>query len=471
MNFFKIYDPAPHLPEIEDVATVKKEYKYWRIRILYSMFIGYALYYFTRKSFTFAMPGIVDDLGYNYAQLGILTSVWAVAYGFSKFFGGLLSDRSNPRFFMATGLICTGLINIFFGLSSSLILFVLLWGLNGWFQGFGWPPCARFLTHWYSHSERGTWWCIFGVSHNVGGFLIPWIVGFCLYYLGWRWAMYVPGIICLVGGLFLINRLRDTPQSIGLPSIEKFRNDYPHVDKSIDQEKELTTRQLIYVVLTNKFIWLLCIAYFFVHIVRGTVGDWTAIYLIKEQGFNKITASGIASLFEMGGAVGNLCAGLGSDRFFKARRNPVNAIFLLIGLSVLILLSVISSMNFSISLGYWIFAGAVFALGFSIFGPQLLIGVAAAELTHKKAAATATGFIAIGAYTGAALTGYPLGLVIDNWGWEGCFVVLFFSCLIPTIITLSMWNVSYVNAKLDLPEEKPQLATQKAKAGEEITYA
>ncbi len=71
----------------------------------------------------------------------------------------------------------TGILNIIFGFSSSLLIFALFWGLNGWFQGFGWPPCSRFLMNWYSQSERGRWWGLWNISHNIGAFIIPWIVG------------------------------------------------------------------------------------------------------------------------------------------------------------------------------------------------------------------------------------------------------------------------------------------------------
>ena len=87
-----------------------------------------------------------------------------------------MADRSNPRYLMGFGLILTGLFNIFFGLSSSVLVFAIFWGLNGWFQGWGWPPCNRLLTHWYSQKERGRWWGAWNTSHSVGGALIPIIV-------------------------------------------------------------------------------------------------------------------------------------------------------------------------------------------------------------------------------------------------------------------------------------------------------
>ena len=213
-SLLQVFNPAPYLPEMMDDERIKGDYKYWRHRIFYSMLIGYALFYFTRRSFTFAMPGLIADLGFDKGQLGILASVLSISYGMSKFISGVLADRSNPRYFMALGLFLTGICNICFGLSSSLGMFIIFWGANGLFQGFGWPACARSLTNWYSQSERGAWWSSVSVAHNLGAFITPWIVGMCLQFFGWRVGMYVPGVVCLAGALFLINRLRDTPQSL-----------------------------------------------------------------------------------------------------------------------------------------------------------------------------------------------------------------------------------------------------------------
>lgn len=437
-SLLDLFKPAPHIEEIQDQEEVKHLYHYWRIRILYSMFVGYALYYFTRKSFTFAMPGLIHDLGFDKSQLGLLGSILSLSYGLSKFASGILSDRSNPRYFMAFGLVMTGVFNIFFGMASSIWMFAIFWGLNGWFQGFGWPPAVRFLTHWYSHSERGSWWSTWSVSQNIGAFVIPWVVGAALQFLGWRYAMYIPGVICIFGGFFLINRLRDTPQSLGLPSIEKFRNDYGGSGlKKGEEEHELSTREiLVEYVLKNKFIWMLAIAYFFVYIVRIGINDWTALYLLETKDYSRLGANGCVSLFEVGGFFGSLFAGWISDKLFGARRGPVNVLFAM-------------SMFLAITLfwftppGYpFLDMGAIFFLGFAVFGPQMLIGVAAAELSHKKAAATSTGFAGCFAYLGAAVAGYPLGRLMEGYGWYGFFCAISACCLISFMMLLPLWGVT-----------------------------
>lgn len=447
-KFLNLIKPAPFIEPIQDKEEVKKLYSYWRIRILYSMFIGYALYYFTRKSFTFAMPGLIENLGFDKSQLGLLASIFSLTYGISKFASGILSDQSNPRYFMAFGLMLTGVFNIFFGLSSSLIVFALFWGLNGWFQGFGWPPCARFLTHWYSQSERGSWWSTWNVSHNVGAFMIPWIVGAAIQYFDWRFAMYVPGVICILGGFFLINRLRDTPQSLGLPPIEEYRNDYGNY-KPKESERQLTTKEiLVEYVFKNQYLWLLAFAYFFVYIVRTGINDWTALYLREAKGYSLMWANGCTSIFEIGGLVGSLTAGWASDYLFGAKRGPVNVIFsVAMGIAICLFWWVPN--------GYpWLDSTAIFLLGFAIFGPQMMIGMMAAELSHKKAASTSTGFVGTFAYIGAAVAGYPLGKVTQDWGWDGYFLFMLVCCMISVILLLPMWAVKE-NKKLVVIKSVP----------------
>lgn len=437
MGIFRLFKSAPAIPEIKDKKLMSKQYFYWRIRIFYSMYAGYALYYFSRKSLTVLMPSMIVDLGYTKTQVGFLGTILSLTYGASKFCSGIVSDRSNPRYFMGVGLILTGLFNIFFGLSSSLILFGIFWGLNGWFQGYGWPPCAKLLTHWYSHSERGRWWSSWNTSHNLGGAIIPFIAWIILEYLGWDWriGMYVPGVLCILGGFFLINRLRDTPRSLGLPPIEKYRNDYPEKQSKIN----VSTKEILFnYVLNNKYIWILAISYFFIYVIRTAINEWGAVFLHEERFYLAGTAVASYCSFEVGGFFGSLASGYSSDFIFKGKRGPVNIIF-----SVLALVSVIAF--WKVSGGIFVDYTLMFLIGFFIFGPQMLIGVAAAELSHKKAAGTATGFVGIFAYVGAAMAGAPLGKAMETWGWQACFISLIISGAVAIVLLSTIWNAKSKN--------------------------
>lgn len=409
---------------------IKKEYAYWRLRTFYSMYMGYAFFYLSRKSFTFAMPLMISDLGFTKTDLGILGSILYFSYGISKFLSGIISDRSNPRYFMAFGLMATGVWNIFFGLSSSILCFAIFWGLNGIFQGWGWPPCAKLLTHWYAKEERGRWWGLWNTSHNLGGAIIPLIVAVIASSYGWRMAMYFPGVICILMGFVLLNRLRDTPKSLGLPSIEEFKgSDYAEDNKYNDK---MTKKQLLLdLVLRNKYIWILGFAYFFVYVVRTAVNDWGQLYLYETRGFTLLEAGTCVFAFEAGGFLGSLSAGWISDKVFAGRRGPVNALFTFGVVCCLWGMWLIPDGGFYLAntLFFWI--------GFFIFGPQMMIGIAAAELSHKKAAGAATGFAGCFAYIGAAAAGYPFGKITQEYGW-GMYFLLLLICGACALLLLSL---------------------------------
>lgn len=54
----------------------------------------------------------------------------------------------------------------------------------------------------------------------------------------------------------------------------------------------------------------------------------------------------------------------------------------------------------------------------------MLIGMAAAECSHKNSAGAATGFVGLFAYMGAALAGYPIAIIVEHFHWNGFFVTI-----------------------------------------------
>ena len=440
----RIFRTLVDAPAIKDPAEVDKTYKYWRVHIMLMMYVGYASFYFTRKSFNFSMPVMITDLGLDKSDIGILTTLFYVIYGCSKFVSGIISDHSNPRYFMGVGLIATGIINILFGFSSSFTLFVVLWGLNAFFQGWGWPPCSKLLTHWYSRSERGSWWSVWNTAHNLGGALIPLITGFFVLHYGWRYGMWIPGIIAVLAGALLCWRLRDRPGTMGLPSIGRWRNDQLEINQELKVDSNQSWKEVLrYHIITNKWIWLLALASILVYVVRTAINDWGNLYLTEVHHYDLIKANSAISFFEVGGFLGSLVAGWGSDYLFKGERGSMNFIF---SLGVLIAACLLW---FQLSSSYIVLSSCFFALGFFIFGPQMLLGIAAVECSQKGAAGAATGFIGLFSYAGAALSGYPVAKVIEHFHWSGFFTVIVISAIMTALLLAPFIRLKTHNIQSD----------------------
>lgn len=428
LDFFKVSPPRPVTKNTEEI---NRDYNYWRLHLMASIWLGYAVFYFTRNSYKSIMPAMLKDLDWQLSDVGILSTIFYIVYGSSRFLGGIISDKSNPRYFMGVGLIITGFINIAFGMSSSLPALALLWGLNAFFQGWGWPPCTKILTTWYSRNERGFWWAICNTSHNVGGAIIPLLAGWLAIHYGWRYGMIVPGIVGIFVGIILCIILRDRPESMGLPRVGEWRKDQLELEQVKKSENSLTTWQVLRrYVFTNKFIWLLAISYVLVYVVRIGVNDWANMYLVKEHGVDLLVANSAITMLEIGGFIGTIAAGWGSDKLFKGNRIPMNIIFMLgimLSVGALWLLPLTSKLAL----------GTVFFLiGFFIFGPQMLTGMAAAEVCHKEYAGTATGFVGLFGYMGAALTGLPLAMIIESASWNGFFIVMTAASLLSTVLII-----------------------------------
>ena len=211
------------------------------------------------------------------------------------------------------------------------------------------------------------------------------------------------------------------------------RNDVQETAKTNDKPAGSTWETLVNHVFTNKYIWLLGAAYFFVYFARTAMNDWTPMYLIETRNYSMLQANGMTTAIEIGGFFGNLAAGWASDRLFGARRGPVNIIFslgIVLGVMLFTLVPVGAAWQEGMSLAL---------IGFMIFGPQMLIGVAAVELAHKNAIATTSGFVSCISYLGAAVAGYPLGIIIQEFGWSGHFSTILIASIMAALFLLPMW--------------------------------
>lgn len=438
--FLKPPPPKVRLPE----EQIDPTYRRLREQVFLGTFIGYAGYYLLRKNFSLAMPYLIEQ-GYSKTELGLAFSAVALAYGLSKFLMGNVSDRSNARNFLPLGLVLSAVVSLLFGLSvwttsSVLIMYCLLF-VGGWFQGMGWAPCGRSMVHWFSASERGTRMAIWNVAHNVGGGLIGplAILGLFLFHNDWRSVFYFPALVACFIAFVTWLLMRDTPQSCGLPSIEEYKNEYPETYDS-SHEKEMSAKEIFFsYVFNNKFLWFIAFANAFVYLVRYGVIDWAPTYLTEVKGFSINKASWAYFAYEYAGIPGTLLCGWMSDRFFKGHRAPASILFMfLVAIALTIYWFVPSGNVFIINL-------TLIAIGFLIYGPVMMIGLHALELVPKKAAGTAAGLTGLFGYLfGAMSANIVIGLVVDYFHWNGCFILLVVSCFLAMFFISLTWNTGKI---------------------------
>lgn len=410
-------------------------YRLWRIRILFSVIIGYAMFYIVRQNFTMAMPFMLEDQGYHLTSFGWIIGAFSFIYGIGKLFNGYLSDRSNARYFMTIGLGVSALLSLIMGLGPSFIFIGLFYAANGWFQSMGWPPVARMITHWFSSQELGVKWALAATSHQIGGAVIAIFTGFLITNYGWKYAFFIPGLLALIGAFFLFNCLRDCPQEVGLPPVEIYKGEELFNGK----DSRITPHELIICVLHNKLLWYISFANCFLYVVRAGIFNWAPMFLRQAKGSDAIAVGWQVGAYEIAGLVGGLSAGWLSDKLFKGRRGPVGTYFML-GLTLPMLylwLTPISSQALDTL--------ALIVSGFLVYGPQVLVGVASADFASKRAVGVANGFAGTFAYLGVGVSSIGISWIAETCGWDAGFL-FFLSCsLLGAFFFALTWNNSIRN--------------------------
>ena len=430
---------APPVASPVSPERVDSMYRSWRFKVFMGIFLGYAGFYLIRNNVSLVSAILKEHDIMNAAGIGIVANAVLFAYGLSKFFMAMLSDRANARYFMPIGLALSAIMNLLIAfvpvLSASVGLFAIMMFINGWFQGMGWPPSGRVLVHWFSTTERGWMTSIWNCAHNVGGagvgLLSAWALdSFATSDADWRPAFWAPAIAALIVALIALILVRDRPEALGLPPIEEYRNDPAKVKETSDMPwKEMLFKH----VLTNRVVVLLAIANVFVYTLRYGVLNWIPIYLTEQvHGVNvKEGILGFA-IYEGAGIAGTLLCGWVSDKIFKGWRSGAGILFLAgVGIALL------AYWLMPYSAPIWVFYLLIAVIGGLIYGPVMLIGLQAIDLSPTNVAGTAAGFTGLFGYLlGATLASSGVGLLIHNFGWNIAYGFLIVVAVVAVILMM-----------------------------------
>ena len=449
-KFFDWFKPLPDATvKITDPEEINKQYKRWRWRLFISAYIGYAVYYVTRQNLNPIAHVFKAETGMTDHQFGLMVSVSLIAYGIGKFVSGMLADKSNIRVFLAFGLMASSIINLFFGYLTSFFLLVFFWTLNQAFQSMGFPPIARIFAYWFSPKERASKWTLWASAHTVG-ISIAAIIAACVLklmdvtpWVHWQFVFVISDIIGLCTSFYILATVTDTPASVGLPPVEEYTGCQQLVTKE-ENEGSSYWQLLCKYVLTNKYIWILSVAFLCVYFVRYVTLSWAAIFL-DSRDLSKASIPLIFTLNPLVGALGGITAGILTSKVFKGRCTPANIIYF-----VLLAIS---------AYGFYLFAGPnhvvltcvfIAALGFFVDGPQNLINVQISLLTTKESVAAACGFCGLFGYIGGFLAGSGASFILEHFGWKGVFNACIVACIVGVLLVMTAWK-----------KENSDVATQK----------
>jgi OPA family sugar phosphate sensor protein UhpC-like MFS transporter len=445
VNPFRLLATGADKPLIQDQGLIDRLYKRHRLRVMLAITIGYGLVYTCRLALGVVKAPLIDAGIFTATQLGDIGSALFYTYAFGKLTNGFLADHANLKLFFSVGVLASALVNIGMGFSTVFVVSLILWALNGWFQGFGAPTGAVAIATWYSNRERGRIYGIWSTAHAIGEGLTFVGVAALVTLWGWRAGFWGPGALCILVALALYLLMQDRPRTLGLPTIADWKDD--HLNSSQGRDEQLQgTWELQRSILKIPAIWVLALSSASIYVTRYAINSWGIIYLQKEKGYSLLQAGGILSVNTVAGIIGAVAFGFASDKIFAARRPPTNLIFAIVELVGLLMIF----FGPTGSPGFMTFA--FFVYGFGLTGlVTSLGGLFAIDIAPKRAAGAAMGFIGVFSYLAAAMQDQISGRLIDRgisvvdgvshydfsaaiWFWIG-------SSVVAMILSTTLWRV------------------------------
>lgn len=423
-NFLK---PAPDAAVKVAPEKVKSVYKLRQLGVLLSICVGYIGYYVIRLIFTTEQNDIMHAYGFSTAQIGLILSCFGIGYGISKLFMGALSDKSNPKWYLATGLFISALLNIGLGSTKNLYVIMFLMLIMSVAQGMGAAACQRTVQLWWGKKWRGTVYSIWSSAHNAGAFVCVAVVQLASFAFGSLAAVFYTGsVVAILIAIFIVLTGADRPSTVGLPSVTQMSGEQ-QVSESHAELTELSLFQIfIKYILTNKLVWAITLTSMSLYLVRYGIMSWIPSYLVQSKGFDPSFAKWLVGVFELAAVPGVILMGAISD--FLASRRAFVCILCVIGL--LLCLTI-----YFFSASHTLIITMLFIIGTLIYAPLTLVGLMVNEAVPKFAVGSSTGFMGFFQYIfGETLATALIGILVHQYGWIAGNIVLYSSAGLALIL-------------------------------------
>ena len=423
MGLYKFYRISKPAAERVAESEVGKTYRTLRNRTFWGATAAYSLFYLCRLSMGVVKKPRIDEGLFSAAELGVIASAFYFVYAIGKFVNGFIADYCNVRRYMATGLAISSVINLLMGLIglsngyagfptyAVYLIFIFLWGINGWVLSMGSPSGIVSLSRWFPQSRRGTYYSIFCSTPYIGEALSMVLTGSIVAAFGWEYGFIASALGGFVGvGLILLS-VSDTPQSKGLPSVQELSGEEI---KPIDK---LPTREIQKFVLKHSAIWIIAVSCAFINLTKYGIMEWGVLYLQGAREYSLESASWIIGFSAIFAIVGTVGAGWLSDVVFKGDRVKPALISGFISLAALALFLLVDGSK-------WVMAAfvSVFSLAVGVLY-CIVSGLMAIDIVPRKATGAALGIVGISSYMTIGIQNIVSGLLIDRFATETVTIV------------------------------------------------
>jgi sugar phosphate permease len=233
------------------------------------------------------------------ASMGLLMTLFLIAYGFANVLLSPLGDIIGPRKAMMISIFLWTISVLIGGLAPTFAIMLIGRVILGVGEGMHWPMQSSFVKRWFPPNERGKANAVWLIGLTSGPMIampfFTWIIGS----YGWRPSFFVLCFLGIIPLALLWFYVTDFPREN--KRINKAELD--HIEGPLKEEAEReasmkteTLGQRLASFCFNYRFWLLTVSYFCVASLWWGTMAWLPSYLKSARGFSWAAMGALSSL-------------------------------------------------------------------------------------------------------------------------------------------------------------------------------
>ncbi|RJG23136.1 MFS transporter [Paenibacillus thiaminolyticus] len=368
---------------------------YWKVILVFTL--GWVFMYADRTILNPVMPILAQEFGINNAQLGLINSVFFLAYAILQIPAGTLGDRLGRKNVLVPGYILFGLATAFTGIANSFFMLLLARIITGVGEGTYYGPQYALSSEAIPEKVRTVGTAVINSGQAIG-ISLGYITASTLTLekgLNWRIPFYIMAIPTIITALLIWFVIKEKPRKFNVEA------------RGADTKKGETRKTSMFSLFKNRnlsltFIMVFCSLYGFFAILT-----WLPQYLQTERGYQGSDVGFISSLVPWASIPGALFFGYLSDKF--GRRKPL--VYALVPIAALSIYLVVYTQSDAAMMLALIVYGLTGKLALD---PVLVAFVA--DNAPKEAYSTAFGLYNFIGMSSSILAPYITGYLVDTTG-------------------------------------------------------
>lgn len=408
----------------------------WKARntTLLLIWLAWLFSFLDRMVITVSLPFIGADLNIDKGTQGLIISTFFIGYAGFQIPGGFLADKFGAKKMMTIAIIWWSIFTTLTGVTTSLILLLIIRFLFG--VGEGCFPSASWksLSNYFPSKLRGRATAIQSSVNTLGPALAAIVAAGIINSFGWHnvfiW-LGLPGIIigCCIW-YFIYDNPKQDPR-ITADEIQELTDD-ERQQAAIAKADGINIKTIPFSqIIKMKVLWQLAAIWFLFDITFWGFNSWLPSYLMEARGLSLSKTGIMAAIPFLCGTVGTLVGGWTSDKF-KHGRTWSYAIGSLASAGFLYLTFTVSELTYAMIFQCISAFFMFFAMG--IFWGILM------DVINKNIMGTASGIVNFGGQLAGIVSPVIMGFLIqiNKGSYDNAFLFMIGALILSAIVTLTL---------------------------------